>query len=55
MDSLEQMLEAYRNDERELPTYDELMKISAHIKLVETQLIALSIENRKLQMKVASC
>lgn len=55
MESLEQMLEDYRNNKRELPTYDELIKISAHIKLIEVQLITLSIENRKLQIKVASC
>mgnify|MGYP000861609568 CR=1 FL=1 len=52
MNSLEQMLEDYRNDERGLPTYEELMKISSHVRLVEAQLIALSIDNRRLQVNV---
>lgn len=53
MESLAQMLEDYRNGEQEFPSYDKLVKVSAHIKLIEKQLIELSAENRKLQIKVA--
>lgn len=50
MISLEQMLEDYRNGKREFPSYEELVKVSAHIKLIEKQLnCLLRIVNFKLK------
>lgn len=54
MDTLAQMLEDYRNDERGLPNYEELLEIISQISSTKKRMIELSIENRMLQTKVAS-
>lgn len=54
METLSQMLEDYRNKERDLPNYEELSEIISQISSTDKRLIELSIENRMLQTKVAS-
>lgn len=54
METLAQMLEDYRNGERGLPNYEELLEIISQISSTEKRMIELSIENRMLQTKVAS-
>ena len=54
METLTQMLEDYRNDERGLPNYEELSEVLFQINSTDKRMIELSIENRMLQTKVAS-